>query len=86
MINNVSYKPQEEDVQRSQIWRMRKPENRPPSSYLTIRKLPVQKGLNMRGEIKFVPIDCSTHINYFSIRITLSVEICLILFNLGKHF
>jgi hypothetical protein len=41
----------EERIQRSQIWRARGPENRPPSSYPKIRIYPIQKGTKTTGEM-----------------------------------
>jgi len=40
-INNSLYEPPEEMVQRMRF----------PSSYPTIRKIPVQKDMNMKGEV-----------------------------------
>jgi len=45
-----------ETNQGSQIWRKRKPREWDPSSYLTIRKLPVQKGMNTTGEVRWYTI------------------------------
>jgi hypothetical protein len=42
--------------QRSQIWRMRVPRNGPPCSYPTVMKLPVQKGTDMLGEVRWCTI------------------------------
>jgi len=38
-------------IQRSQIWRTKGPGHGPPSCYLTIKKLSVQKGKNAAGGV-----------------------------------
>jgi len=48
----MSYKPPEEEIQRSQIQRMRRSGNGSPSSCPMIMKLPVQKGMNTMGEVR----------------------------------
>jgi hypothetical protein len=54
MTNNVFYKPQnKKNVEESSLenWVVR--EWHPPSSYPNIRILPVQKGTNETGEVKW---------------------------------
>jgi len=52
-MNRVLYKPPEEEIQRSQIWRTSGPGNESLSSLPMFRKLPIQKNVNMTGEVKF---------------------------------
>jgi hypothetical protein len=50
--NNAFYKAPEENIQRSHTWKTGRPGNGSPSSYPTIRKLPVQRGTDKTDEVR----------------------------------